>query len=306
MASVPEIDFAEMTAMEKVDYVRATMSPLDLADTFELDESHGKIRSPYNPDERTPSCHLYEDGWFDYSTGKGGDVIDLYMLLTGAEWGRALNKLLEGAVRADADPERIRRRPTELPDLTAHFRALSEPAVCGDLGPWADRLKPVGREYLGWLAVNGAIAVVGAEMFIPHWHDGVVRGIKVRNLKGQKSAVPGSTFAVGLYWPGVMPQRQGRVVIAEGESDSWCLYQSLHACDIAALPGGAGLWKDAWLKDLEGYETVYTAFDNDRAGQQATEKVRSAVGWGRWKELKVPSLYNDVREAMAAGWEPQL
>lgn len=300
---MPEIDFDEMTAMEKVDYVRATMTPFDVADTFELEERHGKIFSPFNPNERTPSCHLYEDGWFDYSAGKGGDVIDLYMLLTGAEWGAALNRLLVGAVRAGADPDRIRRRPTELPDLTDQFVAQLERSA--PVGDWAPSLAPVTAETLNHLFVEASIASTGTELWIPHWQGMLVRGIKVRNIKGQKSAVPGSTFAVGLYW--TLPAEQERLIIAEGESDAWALLQApgLYA-DVAALPGGAGLWKDRWLDGLDQYETIYTAFDNDRAGQQATEKVRSAVGWGRWKELKVPSLYKDVREAMAAGWEPKL
>ena len=301
---MPEIDFAELSAMEKVEYVRATMSPLDLADVFELDEVRGKVRIPYNPDERTPSCHLYEDGWFDYSTGKGGDVIDLYMLLTGAPWGKALNKLLEGAVRADADPERIRRQPVELPDLTDQFFGIHGAEQVPEM--WATRLTPVPHVLLQELTMLGRLATTPTEMFIPHWHGGVVRGIKVRNVKGQKSAVPGSTFAEGLYWPVGRPGYRTTLVITEGESDAWALLELGLQADIASLPSGAGLWKDRWLNQLTDYETIYTAFDNDRAGQQATEKVRSSIGWGRWAELKVPTLYKDVREAMAAGWEPKL
>ena len=129
--------------------------------------------------------------------------------------------------------------------------------------------------------------------------------MKVRHLDGGKSAYPGSQFGHSLYWPGAYhPLTLSTVVITEGESDCWALLQQPTAWAVCALPSGAGLWRDDWLTQLETYETIYTAFDNDRAGEQATERVRRAVGWGRWKELKVPTLYNDVREAIAAGWKP--
>jgi hypothetical protein len=41
---------------------------------------HHKTRSPYN-DEKTPSCHIYSDQnkFYDFSSSKGGSVIDFYM-----------------------------------------------------------------------------------------------------------------------------------------------------------------------------------------------------------------------------------
>lgn len=299
-------DVSEMDAMEKVGFVRSTVTPLDLADMFELEVWGDKIRSPWNESDHTPSCHLYEDGFFDYSTGRHGDVIDLFMKLTGKTWGQSVNKLAAGAERMDADPDRVRRVPRELPDLTATFEMLRHPEY--DSSVWAARLRPIPEELLFDLWMAEVVGGSNTQMAIPHWHGGIVRGIKLRSATGAKSAVPGSTFACGLYYPQVvLPVRT--MVITEGESDSWALLASpvRHTTvTIAALPSGAGLWRDSWLADLEQYETIYTAFDNDRAGRQATDKVRSAVGWGRWRELKVPDLFNDVREAMAAGWEPKL
>lgn len=298
-------DLSELTFAEQIEYVRGAISPLDLVEQLDdIEVVSGKIRSPQNPQERTPSCHLYEDHWYDYSTGKGGDVLDLYMALTGAKLPRAVDKLLRWADSDDLDPDRVRKyQPAEPPDMTEQFRHHQRDSH-GNWDLWMEKLVPINSWTINSLVESWHLAVMDGTMFIPHWHDGRVRGIKTRALDGRKAAVPGSTFACGLYWPHQV--LAGDVlVIAEGESDSWCLYQALE-CDVAALPGGAGLWKNAWLDELDQYSTVYTAFDNDRAGQQATEKVRKAVGWDRWRELKVPTLFNDVREAMAAGWEPKL
>lgn len=311
-------DVSEMDALEKVDFVRSTVTPLDLADMFELEVWGDKIRSPWNEADHTPSCHLYEDGFFDYSTGQHGDVIDLYMKLTGKSWGQALNRLATGAERMDADPDRVRRVPRELPDLTEQWNVLPDCAnheAAGMSAVWSEQIRGVSPTHLRILRSLGEIKMTPSELYIAHRHfdeQGVVafrlvRGIKIRSYTGQKSAIPGSTFACGLYRCDIV-NPAGTAVITEGESDCWMLTRHWMGGTPAvfALPSGAGLWRDSWLADLEQYETIYTAFDNDRAGKQATEKVRSAVGWGRWRELKVPDLFNDVREAMVAGWEPKL
>jgi Toprim-like len=304
----------DATVEEAIDYVRATITPMDVVDlTDDVMVFNGKIFSPFNPDERTPSCHLYEDGWFDFSSGKGGDVIDLYRALTGATFGQALHQLQKGSFRIEADPDRVRRHTPLVPDLTHQFEyhvALANSTI--PIRNWFPHVADAPLcEYLG-RRVRYTYDPV--QMAIPHWHPGEngdlrVRGIKLRTSSGQKSAVPGSSFACGLYWPS--PIHGGAdnrtLVITEGESDAWTLdmhYAVTGGVDVAALPAGAGLWKDSWLAALEQYETIYTAFDNDRAGQNATEKVRLAIGWGRWKELAVPTLYNDVREAYRAGWRP--
>lgn len=298
-------DVTDMDLQEKIDLIRSSLTPLDLADMFELEVHRDKIISPFNTAERTPSCHLYEDGWFDYGTGKHGDVIDLYRALTGHGLGRAVNRLLEGAQRMDADPDRVVRKPVELPDLTEQWDAEES----GDwfIDDWLPRLSGVAEDELVALHENDMVKFQGGQLLIAHYHEhGIVRGIKIRSATGAKSAVPGSTFACGLYgtWHAVTPPPVA--VIAEGESDCWALAGFSREADVYALPSGAGLWKDAWLEQLSGYDTIYTAFDNDRAGRNATEKVRKAIGWGRWRELTVPSLFNDCREAMAAGWEPKL
>lgn len=299
-------DWLELTLMEKVELVRNTVSPLDIVEQDGIEVHAGKIRSPFNPDERTPSCHLYEDGWFDFSTGKGGDVLDLVMALHGITLSKAAEACGRLILNEDWDQGRVRQhQPAEPPDLTEQLADLHE-LTTWDLSQWwLPRLKPLTRDVFTRLARRKVLGGSADTLAVPHWHDGVVRGIKIRGDGGRKSAVPGSTFACGPYWP-VPATGASSLVIAEGESDSWCLLQAQVPADVAALPSGAGVWKDKWLDQLEQYETIYTAFDNDRAGQQATEKVRNSIGWGRWKELKVPTLFNDVREAMAAGWEPKL
>lgn len=298
-------DPTEMTLMDKVAFIKTTVTTFDLVDMLELEVVDGKIHSPYNEADHTPSCHLYDDHFYDFSTGNGGDVIDLMMKLSGCSWGTAVNKLAKGAQYIDAEVGRVVRPPVVEADLWDEWKELSDgyqpglyiPGVPPDLilDLWESDQLMVQME-----GVNGTV-------FIPHWHDGAVRGIKIRGADGRKTAVPGSQFGHGLYQPFSRWPHATRAVITEGESDCWAMEAVLDGqAWVCALPSGAGLWRDDWLKDLEQFEKIYTCFDNDEAGRRATEKVRRSIGWGRWNELKVPQLYNDAREAIVAGWKPSL
>jgi hypothetical protein len=308
-----DIDWEEMTVGDKIAAIKATISPRDLVDLLDdLDVIGDKIRSPHNPGERTPSCHLYDDHWFDYSTGKGGDVIDLAILLTGSTWNAAVGLLARAAQSEDLDIGRIARPAVaeELPDMTDDYQTVARRYLSLGLEQQvlADRIPGVLPNTWRALVKNRSVTVEGETILIPHIHDGVVRGVKVRGVNGQKSAWPGSKFTCGLYrfntgveyWsPTTM------CVITEGETDCWALTGLVDA-DVFSLPSGAGLWRKEWLDELDRYDRIFTAFDNDHAGQQATEKVRASIGWGRWRQLQVPPFYNDVREAIIVGWKPRL
>lgn len=294
-----------LTFPEKINAVTHQITPADLAATLGIEIVGGKIRSPFNEGDHTPSCHLYEDHWYDFSTGQKGDVIDLYQALRGTGRGRAVNDLLRMAIgqRPAADQPAPRRVALPMPDLSSQWFALPQLNE-QQLERWTERLPPISSETLSTLVTFDRIRGADDKLCIVHFDDLGVRGIKVRTSEGTKSAIQGSVFTSSLYRLTATPDAD-TLVLTEGETDSWALMPHL-TCDIAALPAGAGTWKDQWLADLKQYTTIYTAFDNDRAGEQATEKVRRSIGWGRWRELKVPTLYNDVREAMAAGWEPKM
>lgn len=290
-----------MDLMGKVEYLKTSVSPADVADMFGFEVAGGKILSPFHPDERTPSCHLYEDHWFDYASGNGGDVIDLAIRLSGKPWGVVINMLGTGAEASDFEPGRVRKAAKAEPvDLTEAYNGMAMPRTPVDALAF-----PLAGVNTGDLSDRVWSFDSMGNVLIPHRSEVGIHGIKIRYRDGGKGAVPGSQFGHALYAP-FSGCAHNTAVLTEGESDCWALWQTGIFAEVMALPSGAGLWRDAWLEQLARYEKVYTAFDNDRAGKEATEKVRRAVGWGRWKELPVPQLYNDVREAITAGWNPKL
>jgi hypothetical protein len=284
-----------------IELLKQTITVPEVAEMLGLEpNSQGKITSPFNPDERTPSCHLWEDHWYDFSTGRYGDAIDLVRAFDPEMTVPvALNKIWFRALRAGREPGDVEKMPIrQVQDFTEQLL---------DYGPvyearYKELLPPANCR---WGYDN--------ELLIPHQDQDGVYGVKVRHASGKKDAWPGSQFTKRLYDPHgwVRPHPPGAwgtnvCVIAEGESDCWALSSALLIENVYALPSGSSSWKDSWLEDLEPFTKVYLCMDNDRAGDAARDKLTRKIGYLKVEQLRVPPLFNDAREAIAGGWRPTL
>lgn len=287
-----------------IELVKQTVTVPEVAELLGLEpNSQNKIASFDNPDERTPSLHLYEDHWWDFAAGKGGDVIDLVQAAhPGTTVEQAVRQLWTRALKAGKEPGDVEREPVrQVVDFTGTLE-------------YAFPVVPVTFEAT-WEARLGVRPPRGCrgsadELWIPHRDLEGTYGVKVRRADGSKDALTGSQFTKRLYDPdGWRPRRfsWAQCIVAEGESDCWALSGVFRwTAPVLALPSGAQSWKDSWLTDLEPFEKVWICTDNDRAGEQAREKLTGKIGYLKAEQLRVPPLYNDAREAIAAGWKPQL
>lgn len=260
-----------------------------------------KIPSPWNPDERTPSCHVYEDHFWDFSHGKGGDIIDFVQAVDPAiPTKRAIGLLWRRGLRAGMEPGDVERQPVrEVVDFTEEWSTLSwDVTVVRD---FAER----GLKNIGPMSKP----IAGGQLLVPHADEDGIYGVKVRNLDGSKASWPGSQFTKRLYapygWddPGYSDPVIRKCVITEGESDAWYAMELQDQAHVLSLPSGSGSWKDDWLKDLERWDEIIVIMDNDRAGKEAREKLGRKIGFTRVKDVFVPQLFNDIREARNAGWD---
>lgn len=269
-----------------IELVKSTVTMIEVCEMlgFEPDRND-KIRPPWNEAERTPSCHVYEDHWFDYSTGKGGDFVDFLQAIDpDITFSRALWLTWNKALSTGREPGDVEVMPVRnLEDFTEQLEKY--PTWCG--------LDPYGRR------------MDGDTMLVPHREPGRVYGVKTR--AGRKAAWPGSQFTHRLYHPfGWVLNGSDDCLIAEGESDAWALTEQKLGVEVFALPSGAGAWKDHWMADLERYRRVWVVTDNDKAGKESRDKLGRKIGYDKVENLHVPQLYNDAREAIEAGWKPVL
>lgn len=266
-----------------------------------------KVHSPFSEADNSPSCHIYDDSYYDYSTGKHGDVITLVRELRRCSFEEAVELLEQEA--DDLGLVAVDRVKVEKPKFVVPplYWWTGLPSVLIDGISPKQSLPGVSQETLGFLAFNGKIAMTNtAALAIIHQNPdtGEPVGIKYRHGDGKKTSEPGSDFSSFLYKPVNWRHKQDYCVLTEGETDSWAWLSARWGDHVFSLPSGAQSWRDKFLEQLTGYDKIYIQFDNDKPGRDATDKVARAVGYGRAEFLPIPGIYKDCREAIAAGWVP--
>jgi hypothetical protein len=293
------------TELETVrDEVKRTVTMTEVVRMCGLsDPKHGKIRSIHNPLERTPSLHLYDYDWYDFSTGAGGDQIEFVQQAMGVDYRRALEILGRGMPLAVRPKAYAHDMPFEIPDFTARFENLVESE---ELDQWETLVQgkwPFLR--LVDLFAFGCKVTATGDLWIPHWvpeyDEYYVRGIKVRHLPdGAKSAVKGSVFTVGLYRPTPWRRTTPHALVTEGESDAWVMAKMLDNRDVTVygLPSGASTLKERYIDELREYSSVTIVFDDDQPGVDAADWFHDMTS--NVRIMKAPG--GRVAEAAAEGW----
>jgi 5S rRNA maturation endonuclease (ribonuclease M5) len=288
--------------------IREQVSIRQALELLDLDQPNGsgKMSCPFH-DEHTPSMHVYQDHVFCFGCGFNGDVVWFVSQLTGQPLWRA-EEFLAGNIDLDshvAARTQVAREPQDMTDLfnsqpeTGPFlRELAKELI-------ADRWPTVNLEFLERVF---KVRVCRGGLWIPHFDGDRVTGIKVRKFNGGKESVKGSTFRHPYRAPG-WPSAD-RVVVCEGEPDTWTMHQWMTGGGFAVvgLPSGAGQYSAQMHAVLREHSVVWLALDTDQAGRAATQRIKYALAD---EPVLVHDLLpemakygNDVSDALAAGWQP--
>lgn len=286
----------------------------DVLDLLEVEYDPGEAQNPagfkihsFYKEENTPSLHIYEDHWYDYSQGRGGTQIDFVMEYSGCSFGRAM-RLLERGV---GDPlgwekPKVEAKPPEpMPDHRERIAAESEELL-------AEKHEHLRRKIfekwgLDWVLLwrCGVQVGPGEALWIPHQApDGTIPGVKVRDIySGRKFSLKPSKF-LHLYAPllPVVPVDQV-AILTEGESDTWTGIHMLLSYGVAVygLPSGGLGVKPEMLKPLRRYRRVYYVHDQDDVGFKSMAKVSMLLP-GIVEPLELPHGAGDLNEAFRQGW----
>ena len=75
--------------------VKACLSMRQVAEYYGYKPNKGNmIHSPFNPNDKNPSCKLYDKTFYDFSTGQGGDLIRFVSLLLQVDNWQATQELI--------------------------------------------------------------------------------------------------------------------------------------------------------------------------------------------------------------------
>jgi twinkle protein len=211
--------------------------------------------------------------WSDFSTGDGGDLLDLWAACRGQSIGEAIvdAKAFLG-IRDAMPPREVKqyRRPAKpqcrAPQTRVRAwlmgRGLTEQTI------EAFRISEHERD-------GKSYAV------FPYLRDGELINAKHRNVDEKRDMRQEAGAEPCLFgWHLVEPKARS-ITITEGEIDA----MTLHQVGIPALSVNAGAGNHQWIENdwdrLERFSEIFVAFDDDEAGRKGAKEVAQRLGLDR-------------------------
>lgn len=267
---------------------------------------HHKIYAPWRQ-ESTPSVHVYSDGsWWDYGGGFGGDVIDFVGRITQGENYDLISVIdLLGGLDIAPLPQYTTKPKPKPAKVDKPFNITLEAIM-----HWHDTMPLNRREY--WYSrgltdqtiANFCLGWDGKRYTIPALYRLIPFAVKRRQsevddgIKAKYIQIAGSRvgiFNADILWTAT------KCIIVEGEIDAMLLHQLGY--HVVSATGGAGTWKPEWAKLFTHVRELVLLYDNDEAGKEGANKVRSTMRRARIATL--PEGIKDVGELWATGGAAQ-
>lgn len=248
------------------------------------------------------SFTCYNDWWYDFSAGQGGDVIDLCALVDyGGDRGQAIRTL---AKRAGIEDD---GSTTEWVEYTQNLNSK--------IALWHSNLSPEYRKYCNDRGITDQTIdeirigqTENGRLAIPYYKNGYVAYYITRAMPG--SAHPGSKYmkahkdglCENVIW-GLQSLDRGddTLIVAEGMFDILSFYQEGFPC-ISAITGHFPKSQiPSVLSICRNFKRVFLVYDNDlisHAGEKFTVKMAKLLFTNRIPFVvgKVPPGFKDVSE----------
>ena len=255
-------------------------------------------KCPFHQEQRGFSLVVWPDGFRCFGACQvSGDVFAWLQRFRGLTFSEALRLL--GAPALQAQPPRQAAAaqaalpPEEPPSEEWQIQArevvdLAEQILWSDAGDSARawlrkrglgarvvqeaRLGLIPGDYRAWKPLAGLHVPCG--ILIPWFAAGQLWAVKVRRAAGQPKYVQiagGSPH--GLYGADWLPSHD-IAVFCEGEFDALLLRQEARPFVAPITLGSAAAQLSGrWMGELLDYERLFIAYDNDVAGQRATDRL---------------------------------
>lgn len=233
--------------------------------------------------------------WKDFSSGEGGDLIDLFMAVNRVSLPEAIQQAKQYlGVKDDRDRVRTTKPRRD-------FKRPERPASVKKPKPTS----PV-REYLHGRGLTDAtldafrVAEDGRNIVFPFLRDDELVFLKwlgIDRQDGKKKIRASAESEPCLFGWQAIPDNARSVTITEGEIDA----MSASQCGFPALSvpfgGGAGE-KQRWIEyeydRLQRFDVIYLAMDNDEAGAEGAQEIIKRLGRERCMIVRLPSKdWND-------------
>lgn len=213
--------------------------------------------------------------WRDFSSGEGGDLLDLWMAARGLSMSEAMREAKQYLGVKDSMPEREAKpykRPQKPQCQTpkAGVRAWLNGRGITD--------KTITEFRIGEQLRDGKAYAV-----FPYLRDGEVVNVKYRSVDEKRDMRQESGAEPCLFGWHLIDPKTRVIAITEGEIDA----MTLHQAGIPALSVNAGAGNHQWIESdwsrLERFSEIIVCYDNDDAGKKGAQEVVKRLGVERCK-----------------------
>lgn len=249
-------------------------------------------RSPFRPNERTPSFKIdrVKNVWYDHAAGQGGTIIDFVQQLNGlSDISRVLESIEDVLGRTPAPPRIVVAEPKAA--------TLREAPIIEAVTEIHDR----GLEtYLGMRAIPVDLARRYMKEVVYRTGGATYRALAFSNdAGGFEVRNPGFKGTLGkkdvTFLPG---ENRKSAAVFEGPMDFLATLahykRDVSAASVLVLNSVALLERGANVLRTHGAERLYTYFDHDDAGR---EGLLALSGLGGWDVLDAGDFYRGHKDA---------
>lgn len=221
--------------------------------------------------------------WADFTTGEGGDAIDLWLAVKRVPLPQALDDIRSylGVTRPEPyrDPKPNYTRPPKPKCTPPKARVLD----------YLREDRNIPREIIEKYRVGEDGARIIFPFLLP---DGTLALAKAREaVDGAKPMPTAANCEPILFGWQAISDNERTVVITEGEIDA--LSMSAFGFPAMSVPfGGGGKGKQNWIENefdrLDRFEKIYLATDMDEQGELAAAEIASRLGRHRCYRVTLP------------------
>lgn len=250
--------------------------------------------------EAGESCKVHLTGnraglWKDFADGgKGGDLLDLWCAARGCELKVAITQACQWLGI---------RRPEFAGHKKVEFKKPEKPEDARSLKNADVVMKFLLGRGLSEKTISAykVVAKGGNAILFPYLRDGELIHIKYRAVNEKKFWTSAESEKCLFGWQVVNPNDRS-IVLTEGELDAMAMYQ--YGYPAMSVPFGGGKeGKQDWIQNefenLERFDTIYLAMDDDEAGKLALYDIVDRLGRHRCKVVKLP--YKDANACLMKG-----
>lgn len=226
--------------------------------------------------------------WSDFSTGAGGDALDLWMAVRGGSVPEAIEQA--GAflgIKTQKPERKVYPKPKKIAGVSA---------ASGAVMAWLTDERKLSPDAIKAYRVA---AQGETHVMFPHFRNGEWLNYKLRNIADKKDMRTAAGCEQMLWGWQAIPKTQRTITLCEGEIDAMSLWQ--YGYPALSVFSGAGnlAWVENEFPNLDGFDEIYICFDEDDAGKRGAMQIVERIGRDRCALVRLPR--KDANECLKDG-----